>query len=361
MQDSAAADPRLASEVRWIRRLHATLVLIAVFYIGVIGAGVFIPLLLAILFSLVLAPAVRALCRLRIPRSVATIAVMAATLGVVGALLMSLANPARIWILSVPKTVDHVGQAVHELLRRPMQAASQATQAISNLTDTPTSAQPVRVVDNGGPSALWQAVSAAPGVLIYTIATLLLIYILLRHADTLLKKAVRLAPRRHVKWDIVEATRSAQHELSTYMLTIGMINITLGLLTAAALWWLGVANPLLWGGVAALFNFAPYVGPLMTCIALCVVGFSESPSPLAGLAVPGAFLVLHICESYIATPLLVGRRLALDPVVIFIALLALGSMWGVAGLLIAMPLLTCVKIIAERVPQLRVLAQLLSA
>ena len=356
-----ATEPDLAGEVRWIRRLLAALLVIAVFYVGVIGAGVFIPLLLAILFSLVLAPAVRALCRLRIPRSIATVAVMAATLGLIGALLMSLANPARVWILSVPKTVDRVGQSVHELLRRPMQAATQATQAISNLTESQPGAQPVRVVDNGGPSALWQAISAAPGVLIYTIATLLLIYILLRHADTLLRKAVHLAPQWHLKRDIVEATRSAQHELSTYMLTIGMINIVLGLLTSIALWWLDVANPLLWGGVAALFNFAPYVGPLMTFVVLCVVGFSESPSPLAALAVPGAFLLLHICESYIATPLLVGRRLALDPVVIFIALLALGAMWGVAGLLIAMPLLTCVKIIAERVPQLRVLAQLLSA
>ena len=112
IEDPITADPDLAGEVRWIRRLLAALLVIAIFYIGVIGAGVFIPLLLAILFSLVLAPAVRALCRLRIPRSLATVAVMAATLGLVGALLMSLANPARVWILGIPKTVDRVGQAV---------------------------------------------------------------------------------------------------------------------------------------------------------------------------------------------------------------------------------------------------------
>jgi predicted PurR-regulated permease PerM len=208
---------------------------------------------------------------------------------------------------------------------------------------------------------LWQVISVAPGILISTIATLLLTYIFLRHADTVLLKSVQLAPQWHLKREIVNATRSAQQELSRYMLTIGVINLVLGAMLALALWLLDIPNPLLWGGIAALFNFAPYLGPLLTLIVLGVAGFSEANTPLEALAVPGVFLLLHIIESWIFTPLFVGRRLALDPVVTFITLLALGAMWGVAGLLLAMPLLTCVKIVAERVPQLAALAQTLSA
>jgi predicted PurR-regulated permease PerM len=349
------------SELRWIRRLLAALVCIVVIYIAVIGASVFIPVALATLLSLVLAPAVRALMRWRVPRSAAAALVVGAVIAGTGALIVSLVSPARDWIARVPKTLDRLGQAMHELLRRPLQAATQATQAWSDLTEMHDGAQPVRVVDAPGPGALWQVVSAAPGILISTIATLLLVYIFLRHAETLLLKSVQLAPQWSLKREIVEATRSAQHELSRYMLTIGLINFVVGAVLAFALWLLDIPNPLLWGGIAALFNFAPYLGPLLTLIVLCVAGFSEARTPLAALAVPGVFLVLHIIESWIFTPLFVGRRLALDPVVTFVSLLALGAMWGMAGLLLAMPLLTCLKIIAEHVPQLAPLAQLLSA
>ena len=350
----------LASELRWIRRLLAVLVGVVLFYFAVVGANVLIPILLAMLLSLVLAPVVRTLVRWHVPRSIAAALVVTTVIGCIAALLVTLISPARDWIARVPKTLDRLSQAAHELLRRPLQAATQATQAWTDLTDTHNGAQPVRVVDAPGPGALWQIVSATPGIVISTIATLLLLYIFLRHADTLLLKSVQLAPQWRLKREIVEATRSAQHELSHYMLTIGLINLVLGAMLAVALWLLGIPNPALWGGVAALFNFAPYIGPLLTLIVLAVAGFSEALTPLSALAVPGVFLLLHIIESWMFTPLFVGRRLALDPVVTFIALLALGAVWGVAGLLLAMPLLTCVKIVAERVPQLAALAQMLS-
>ena len=350
------------SELRWIRRLLAALLCVVLIYVAVIGASVFIPIFLAALLSLILAPAVRMLCRWHLPRSLAAALIVGAVIACTGALLMSLVSPARDWIARVPKTLDRLGQVAHDLLRRPLQAATQATQAWSDLTNAHNGAQPVRVVDAPGPGALWQVVSAAPGILVSTIATLLLTYIFLRYADTILLKSVQLAPQWHLKREIVNATRSAQHELSRYMLTIGLINIVVGVVLALALWLLlDIPNPLLWGGIAALFNFAPYLGPLLTLIVLGVAGFSEAPTPLAALAVPGVFLLLHIIESWIFTPLFVGRRLALDPVITFVTLLALGAMWGVAGLLLAMPLLTCVKIIAERVPQLSPLAQMLSA
>jgi predicted PurR-regulated permease PerM len=94
---------------------------------------------------------------------------------------------------------------------------------------------------------------------------------------------------------------------------------------------------------------------------LVVVGFSRFEAPLAALSVPGVFLALHLIEGQLVTPLIVGRRLALDPVMVFLALMLFGWLWGVAGLLLAMPLLTCVRIVAERVPAWNTLAKMLAA
>jgi predicted PurR-regulated permease PerM len=203
--------------------------------------------------------------------------------------------------------------------------------------------------------------SATPAALASLVGTLLLTFIFLLHGDALLRKFVELAPALHLKKDIVIATRSAQHELSTYILTIAAINAVFGLLTAAALWWLGVDNPLLWGGVAAILNFAPFVGPMVTVALLIVVGFARFDTPLAALSVPGVFLLLHLLEGQLVTPLIVGRRLALDPVMVFIALMLFGWLWGVAGLLLAMPLLSCMRIFAERIPAWNVLGKMLAA
>jgi predicted PurR-regulated permease PerM len=276
-----------------------------------------------------------------------------------GSLLASLAGPARTWMEQVPKSISRIELALSDL-RKPLLAATHASEQIAKLTNIDGESKVQRVVD-AGPSRLAQMLSATPAVFASTAATLLLIFIFLMHGDGLLRKFVELAPGLHIKKDIVLATRSAQHELSTYVITVAAINTVLGLLTASALWWMGVADPLLWGGIVALLNFAPFIGPMVAVSLLVVVGFARFETPLAALSVPGVFLALHLVEGQLVTPLIVGRRLALDPVMVFLALLLFGWLWGVAGLLLAMPLLTCVRIVAERVPAWSTLAKLLAA
>jgi predicted PurR-regulated permease PerM len=289
----------------------------------------------------------------------ATLLVLLCTILVSGSLLASLVAPARAWMVQVPKSMARIELALSEL-RRPLLAATHATEQIAKLANVEGEDKPQRVVD-AGPSRIAQMLSATPAALASLVATLLLIFIFLLHGDALLRKFVELAPALRLKKDIVLATRSAQHELSTYVLTIAAINTVFGLLTAAALWWLGVDDPLLWGGVAAVLNFAPFVGPMITVSVLVVVGFARFETPLAALSVPGVFLVLHLLEGQLVTPWFVGRRLALDPVMVFLALMLFGWLWGVAGLLLAMPLLNCVRIVAERIPAWNAFAKILGA
>jgi predicted PurR-regulated permease PerM len=340
-------------------RLLAGILVLLALYACAVASVLIVPFLLALLLSLMLAPAVRLLCRWHLPRVLATLLVLVCAIVLTGSLLASLVAPARTWMGQVPKSIDRIELALSEL-RRPLLAATHASEQIAKLTNVDGEQKVQRVVD-AGPSRIAQMLSATPAAVASMIATLLLIFIFLLHGDALLRKFVELAPELYMKKDIVIATRSAQHELSTYMVTIAAINSVLGLLTALVLWWLGVEAPLLWGGIVAVLNFAPFIGPMLAVAVLVVVGFSRFDTPLAALSVPGVFLVLHLVEGQLVTPLIVGRQLALDPVMVFLSLMLFGWLWGVAGLLLAMPLLTCVRIVAERIPAWNALAKMLAA
>jgi predicted PurR-regulated permease PerM len=329
-------------------RLLGVIVVLLVVYTCALAEAVIVPILVAILLGLIFAPAVRLLERWHVPRALGALLAVLITLSAIGAVFFALASPAREWVARMPRALTHM-QAMMRDLRRPLQAATEATRELGRLAHPDTTAT-VKVVD-ASPDMLSQLLSAAPLALAGIVVTIFLTFLFLLHGDALLRKFVTLAPHLRAKRELVLATRQAQHELSLYMITITLINAALGLATALALYLLHMPDPLLWGGVAAVMNFAPFIGPLLTVAALVVAGFAQFASPLAAMVAPGAFLCLHLLEGQLITPHLVGRRLALDPVMVFLALVVLGWLWGVAGLLLAVPLLSCAKIIAERLPE----------
>lgn len=141
--------------------------------------------------------------------------------------------------------------------------------------------------------------------------------------------------------------------MSRYLLMVSLINLVLGAVTATAMALIGIPNPLLWGAVAAILNFAPYVGPATTGLALTVVGFMTFESLGHALVVPCAFFSIAFVEGQLITPTLIGRRLALDPTVVFVWLLLWGWLWGIVGILLAGPLLACFRIICQHVGALQ--------
>ncbi|MEO5623113.1 MAG: AI-2E family transporter [Dokdonella sp.] len=339
-------------------RLLGVIVLLLVLYTCAAAEAVVMPVVVSVLLGLMLAPAVRLLERWHVPRAIGALLAVIFTVAMVGAVIVVLATPAREWIARMPQAVAHFQTSLRDL-RKPFQVATEATRELGKLAHPDGGQTTVRVVD-ASPDLLAQILGAAPLALTGFIITVFLTFLFLMHGDALLRKFVTMAPHLRAKRDLVTATRQAQHELSIYMITITLINAGLGLATALALYALKIPDPLLWGGVAAVMNFAPFIGPLLTALALVVVGFSEFTAPLSALAAPAMFLGLHLIEGQLVTPHLVGRRLSLDPVMVFLALVALGWIWGVAGLLLAVPLMSCAKIIAERAPGGSILATLLS-
>lgn len=353
--ESKAEETPSAPQLR--NRLQIAIVVILTLYTCAIAEAVIVPVLIAMLFGLMLAPPVRLLERSRVPRALSSLLLVLLTIAIIGGAISALASPARAWVGRMPDALGRI-ESVMKDLRRPFQMATEASRELGKITQMGDTA-PVRVVDSG-PSPFAAALSAAPAVIGGIVITIVLTFLFLLHGDELLRKFVTLAPHLRAKRDLVEATRTAQSEISMYVITVTLINAGLGLVTALALWLLHVQDPLLWGGVAALLNYAPFIGPMVTAAALLVVGFAEAPTPALALAPPAAFLFLHLLEGQLLTPHLVGRRLALDPVMVFITMLVLGWMWGVAGFLLAVPLLTCAKILGERIEGGETMVTLLS-
>jgi predicted PurR-regulated permease PerM len=349
--------PALVAVIRRRNRLLTVVTLALALYGFYAARTLIVPIVFSILVSLVLAPVVRVLVSLRVPRLLATALVMFATIAAVTGLFVVLSDPAQQWLARAPAAIERLDHQIRDL-RRPLRAATKATETLMNLGETQPAKPAVRVAPEAS-DAFADLLKAVPSILVTAFASLFLTFLLLLHGHTVLRKLMYLMRSFGAKRAVVVATRETQRELSRYLLTVSLINLCLGLATAGALWFLGMPDPLLWAGVIGLLNFAPYLGPSIVCLLLLLAGFANQATLPDALVAPGVFLVLHGLEGQLITPHLVGRQLALDPVVIFLGLLTFGWLWGIAGLLMAVPILACIKVIVQHAPEGRVWARML--
>jgi predicted PurR-regulated permease PerM len=192
-----------------------------------------------------------------------------------------------------------------------------------------------------------------PRVLESIAAVVLLLFFFLSSGDNFLRRLVEIAPGMTEKRIVVSIARDIEREMSLYLLTITLINFGLGLATALALMLLQVPNALLWGAMVFVLNFAPYVGASISALVLAVIGFTTFDNVGHAAAVPGTFLLLAFIEGQLVTPTILGHRLAVNPVVVFVWLVLWGWLWGIVGVLLAGPMLACFRIICQHTQALR--------
>jgi predicted PurR-regulated permease PerM len=308
-------------------------------------------IMLALLFSLLFSPLISAMQRLRLPRALASGIVVLAIVAISVGALYALAQPAKDWIGKAPAAIHSVSQRFKDL-RTPVQEAQKATQSLTDLTGSANNdTQQVVVKDGSNPLASLAA--GTPHVLELIAATILLLYFFLSSGDNFLRRLVEIAPGMTEKKIVVSIARDIQREMSRYLQTITIINFGLGCATAIAMAVLQVPNAVLWGAMVFLFNFAPYVGASISAVIFAVLGFSTFGNLGHAVAVPISFLVLAFIEGQLVTPTIIGRRLAVNPVVVFVWLLIWGTLWGIIGILLAGPLLACFRIICQHTAALR--------
>ncbi|MCB1519912.1 MAG: AI-2E family transporter [Hyphomicrobiaceae bacterium] len=345
---------------RWTVAIIGLFVL-AVFYTMYFAAPVLIPVTLAVLLNLLLSPAVDLLERIYVPRPIASLLVVVAMLGSTFTLAYVISGPAQSWLERVPATYYRVEQKLWSL-KQPLEQIRQATekleQAASGSSGDPASDVQKVVLERPGISglAIGEAYQFAATVGIVVI----LLLFLLSSGDTFLRKLIAVIPTLADKKRAVEIVRSMEADISFYLLTVTAINVCVGAMLALVAAWLGLPNPLLWGALAGIVSFAPYAGPTAMLIILSMVGMMHFSTMQDALMLPAAYLAIVIAANQFLLPIVIGRRLLLSPVAIFLAMILWGWMWGVVGALLAVPLLASFKIVCERIKSLRPIAEFLT-
>lgn len=320
-----------------------------------------LPVVLACVAGMALKPLVRGLGRCGLPRPVSAAILVSVLMAGLAVGFVELGRPAVAWVNETPEHLQQLRERAQGLFR-PAARITQAAVAVTALGSSPESEQRkaplVEIKDNRMPGAV---VNWTGSFLAGVIETFALLYLLLASGDLFLQKLVRVLPTLRDKKRAVEITHEVQANISTYLFTVSMVNLGLGMAVAGGLYLAGVPNAAMWGMLAALVNYIPYFGPVAGIILLGIVGLLSFDTPWKGLFPPAWYLVLHVLETNLITPVLLGRRFTLNPVVIFISLIFWTWLWGVLGALLSVPLLVTMKAICDRVPSLSPASEFLSS
>jgi len=352
--DAPAPVPLLPSPTAHWGPVHLLAVL--VFIAGCwAGQELLVPILLGLFLSLVANPLVWKLQQLRIPRWLAGMFVVFGGLALALTLTTQLATPAGDWLQRAPTALREVAPKLRGLVRQVNEANKAAASVVSAAGAAPTTSSRAQAaaLAQAQPKApdLWILLRGAPRLIAVIGAVVLLSYFFVVFGVNLQRRAIALLPDRHQKNLTAEILDTIERELSRYVLTISVVNLVLGCLVAASLVAIGLplGDALLWGSLAALLNFAPYLGPVIGISMLAVVGVVGFDKPSQMVLPPLIYLGLQLLETQVVTPIVLGKRLAISPLVVLLWLLFCGWLWDIPGVLLAVPALVCFKIVSERV------------
>jgi len=333
--------------------IFALLFLFALYFTG----EVVLPIIFAIILYLVLQPAMRWAAKLRIPRVVAALVMICVFFGSVGALGFTLSGPAADWVAKAPESLRRIEHRLFAF-KQPMADLQSVSKQVEKIAEGPaTDGKSVTVTGPGVSSFLF---SGTRFMLIGLGTTVVLLFFLLVSGDLFLRRLVEILPTFSNKKQAVEISREIESNISSYLATISLMNLGVGILTGIAAYFCGLSDPILWGTVAFLLNFVPILGPLCGAAILFLAGLLTF-DPLWQAALPaGIYLLVHTVEETV-TPMLLARRFILNPVLIIVSLIFWYWMWGIAGALLAVPLLATVKIVCDRIKPLMALGHFLGA
>jgi len=322
--------------------------------------SVVLPVVLACVAGMTLKPLIRWASYCHIPPGLSAVVVLCLLVAAAGTVFFQLGRPALMWMNEAPQHMIELRQRVQTMIPR-IARFSQAAAAVENLgavepeqKKTPT----IELNDGRGTTAF---INWTGSFLAETGETLVVLYLLLASGDLFSQKLVRVMPTVQHKESAVEISREIQQNISNYLFSVSVINICLGTLVGAGLFFMGVPNALMWGMLVAILNFVPYFGPIAGIILLATVGLLTFDTVWAGLLPPAWYLLLHFLEANFITPVALGRRFTLNPVVIFVSLIFWTWLWGVPGALLSVPILVSIKVVCDHVPSLSYVSELLTS
>lgn len=311
----------------------AVITFIAVLYIAKV---ILLPIAVAAFIALFSSPLLRLLIRFYIPRGLAAALVVVLVISTISYLLSLLAEPAMHWLSALPAVGDRL---TFELAR-----ADLPFPAAESLASGDSQSPVYKILDNTFTTTTTLIAQSSLLVMMQIAAVIMLTYFFLNYGEDLMRNIVRARKSFSQKKKMVVIFQAIRDDISTYVLGITLINIGLGLATAGVLALAGFEDPLLWGALATILNFAPYVGPMMLAMLLASAAFATGEPLDQVLVAPGAFLCVNLIESQLVTPTVFGKRFNVNPLLVVLWMLLWGWIWGAIGMLLAIPILMTFKI-----------------
>ena len=333
------------------------LVVLSILYTLYFARAFILPIVFAVLLNFLLSPVVRAFARLHIKSPVGALLVVVIMLGVIAAGVYGLAAPVQSWIAKAPSTLAAASSKLRHL-REPMEQVKRTAEQVENATDM-DQAPDAREVVVRGPSLVSRIFGTTEALVAGMLEVVVLLYFLLAGGDLFLQKLIKVLPRFRDKKRAVEIARETEASISTYLFTVMIVNIGEGIVVAGALYLLHMPNAILWGVLTMFLEFIPYLGAAAMVAILTLAGLTTFESVGHAILIPATYLLINIVQSNVVSPLLLGNRLTLNPVAIFVGLALWFFLWGIPGAFLAVPLLAAFKIFCDHIEPLAAVGEFL--
>ncbi len=317
-----------------------------------------IPVVVSVLLTLLLQSPVGWLKRRGIPEYLGAGLLVFGTVVAFVAMLAFLAEPAGKWIADVPKHLDHAETRLRRL-SRPLSNIQQSVAKVDSATSGSDSKTPV--VQLAEPGMLTKISSDSMRIGAEALEVLFLSFFLLAAAPLFRRKLVQVWPGKRERKEVEEVIQEIEGHMSHYLWMSTVMNLGVGLLTWGLLALVDFPNPLLWGVVAGFVNYVPYAGPLALSIILVVAGAISSLKPGPILIAVGGYLLIHGIQANLVAPAVLERKLPLNPAALFLGLMFFGWLWGVAGAILAVPLMVMIQVVCARIPAMEDVAVMLDS
>lgn len=312
----------------------------------------FVPVVLAILLALVFSPIRRVFDRRGIPSALTSLTIVVGLLAGMIVIFGALALPVTGWIERAPE----ISNQVRDQLSNMSAALSEVFDAFDRLTSLTAADPDVERIAVESSSPAIDIATLIPGILGQFVFTLVLLFFLLASGDMFHEKLVHVMPSFHDKRQAVRVARDIERKLSRYLLTITIINAGLGVVVGLAMWLMGMPSPIVFGVIAFIFNYVPFLGAVAGVViasAVALVSFDwVGWAPIVG----GVYFACTTFEGQFVTPYFVGRNLRLNIVMVFLAVTFWAWLWSAIGMIVAVPLLAALRTIASHIDGMKGLA-----
>ena len=310
------------------------------------GAEFFLPVTAALVIAIALVPLLEWFERRRVPSGLAALICLLLFIAIANLAVASIVLPATEWVRLLPERIPRIRETLDPLLdvyaslERFIDDMFEEFGGASGGTSRTVMVEPPN-------SMLDLMATSAPHALVQIFFSLLVIFFFLAGWTRMRKQTITTRTSFDGAMTTARVIQQVVDATSTYLGTITLVNVSMGAVVALILWLLDMPTPMMWGGIVAVLNYIPYLGPIASVLLLALGGLMVFADPWVAMLPALTFAGIHLVEANIITPALVGRRLTINPLLILVALSFWTWVWGTTGALLAVPLLIILKTVLD--------------